>query len=257
MKRERAVLLLAACAGLWAGAAAAASRETMTTLAVTQGSGAKEGASTIEITRDGGRVHMVEERTTEKGEYNKYDVTFDEATLAPLAWTRIVGRGDAARRTELKIVDGLFEAKTYAGSDVVKTATAAVPAGPYCVAPLLKFFLARAVASNALPRGFANVGMPDDGSIRITEGRLRDLGSETFETAAGKFTCRHIEVSAKSMMLAALVPPMELFISETKPHPMVRMYMTPTKASATIKTDLQTYRYEPDAAEKPVDAAKP
>lgn len=242
-------LVLLASVLLASAASAERVREVMTSQATSAG-GKKEGTLQTEITREGGKARFVEERTSPKGPKMSFDVTFDEATLVPAAWKRIVGEGAAAKRTEVKVADGRIEARLYAGDALVKTSTMDVPAGPYCVPPMVRFMLAKFVASNAIPRSFKSVGVAEDGSLKVAEAKLEDLGRETVKTAAGEFTCRRLKITAKSMWLSAVVPPMELFIAETGTHPQVRMAVAKSTMNEAVTTDLESYRLEPTGAGK-------
>ncbi|MFH0908599.1 MAG: hypothetical protein V1929_07545 [bacterium] len=111
----------------------------MQTRAFVQQSGENEGSSQGELYREPGRAQLVGVRTTAKDKTEHLDVVSDPETLQPVFWTRRIGNGASAIRTEMHIANGKIEARTYEGDKVRNVSTLAVPAAPWCVAPLIRF----------------------------------------------------------------------------------------------------------------------
>ncbi len=237
------LLLVWLCATCRAADAGAVTVETLAYRVAEEGSGAEQGSMSSEIRREPGRVHVTEDRK-QKGSPQKFDVTFDAATLQPVSWTRITGEGDAATRTEVRVADGKIESKTYAGETLKNSASVAMPASPFCIAPMFKFSLAQMLDKNSLPSALHNVNVTSDGSLKVADGKVEDLGKESVTTPAGKFECRHLRVTAKSAMISALMPPLEMYLAADGTHPMVKLVMAPSRMSANIVTELQAYKVE-------------
>ncbi|HEY8241685.1 MAG TPA: hypothetical protein VIH35_09570 [Kiritimatiellia bacterium] len=221
----------------------------MTTRAYTESSGANQGTSTVLVERTPGSIRLVEERKQADGAIQQFDVTFDPATLQPSSWTRVSRKDDFEESTVISITNGKVVARTYdAGGKEKKVSSIAVPDAPWCIAPLTKFHAALCVASNAPMGIFRNVSVAPDGALKVAEVAVAELGSTTVIVSAGEFKCRQLKLSPQSALVAALMPPAEMFIGEDAPHPMVKTVLSPTRFSSTIATELEAYTVEDKAA---------
>ena len=224
------------------------STETMRMRAYIQGVDEAQGSTEITIRRTAGQVHLTEERQTSKGEQQRYDVTFAGDTLRPVAWTRTSTSGTTTSVTQLLIVGDQLKASTRTGSGPATTSALRIPGEPWCVAPLMKFFAARCVASGTDKTVLHHVNVPPDGELKVTDVDIADLGIERVATPAGEFQCHRIRFSPRSVMMSALVPPAELFIGTDSTHPLVKMVLSPTRVSSPIVTELEEYQLEPHTA---------
>jgi len=207
-----------------------------------EGDGTVLGTAHVELTRTDGRSALVEKRhAVARGRDELYRVSFDSATLAPLAWYRRSSNGKQVTETALERRGDQFEIRSQQPDEEARRATLAVPPAPFVVEPLIKFYLAAAIdrgeRSGLFRAVVANEQLTDAVELRFT-----DLGTENITVGAGSFACHHLRVEPTSALYAAIMPAGEMYFGTGGGHPFVLGTGKAHRMAGTTRTELVSYR---------------
>ncbi|NIQ37181.1 MAG: hypothetical protein GTN81_01115, partial [Proteobacteria bacterium] len=207
---------------------------------------AKDGSifaeTRVEITRQGGRFFLFEERRTSEGREDIFQIEIDPKSILPISWQRDLRENDKAIKTEIKILKGGIEARIDRGDGKTRVEKVEKPQGPFTVPPLLKFYIGRAMEQGRLDQRLTMVVIPED-SFQIHEIELKDMGVEEITVPAGTFLCRRLKVAPTSSLVGLFAPPGDVYFSLDGTHPLVLGTGKMSWFSSTMKTQLIFYEF--------------
>lgn len=201
------------------------------------------GTATLELTRRGDLVDLVEERQLPDGNRMTFKVRFSSRDMQVMRWEMQVKVDGQVTRSTLAIGRAEVEAKQVGPDGVTTSDRMTRPKGTVVMTPLLKFELARRLDQGHVT-GPLEMIVLRDGELESYRLQIEDRGDRQVTTAAGTFRCRVLSIAPTSALLALAVPPGEMLLAADGSHPLVLGVGSISRLSKVMRTELIEYRSE-------------
>lgn len=215
----------------------AVDRETLTYRTVEADGGDFVGTSTIRIKRSGKKLLITEARKQKTGDQQTYRVELDAKTLLPFSWSRVASKEGETNQASMVFAKDRVVATLKGPDGKTQKANYRMTGKRLVVEPLLKFYLAQLVAKGEYNSSFDFLVFME-GRLETVTLEVKDMGVKEIKVAAGTFTCRHLKVGPASSLLAAAVPPGDMYMDTKGSGHFIAGYGAMTRLSPVLKTEL-------------------